>query len=313
VLTIHQLQVFSAVVAEGSFSAAARRLGLTQPAVSLQIRGLEEHFGCQLLERSGRVVRLTDAGQEAHGYATRLLDLLADMESTMRSDTAGPTGRLHVGASTTPGESLLPRLLPHFRDRYPAVQLTVEVMDTAGVLERLLRRQCDVGLVGGLAHAERLELVPFAQDELVLIAPLDHPLVRGEAVAPAELRHYPFVMREEGSGTRAAVERALAQVGVTDLPVATVLGSSEAVKQAVLAGVGLAFISGSTLGPHDTSGLAVVSVNGLELRRQLYLATERGRPPGRLAEAFRTWLLSSEAQQLLASQPHVESLASVAR
>lgn len=311
-LTIHQLEVFSAVVAEGSFSAAARRLGLTQPAISLQVRGLEEHFGCQLLERSGRVVRLTDAGQQAYGYATRVIDLLAHMDAAMRSDADAPTGRLQVGASTTPGESLLPRLIPHFRHRYPGVQLTVEVTDTAGVLERLLRRQCDVGLVGGLAHAERLDLVPFAQDELVLVAPTGHPLARGGTVAPVELRRYPFVTREEGSGTRAAVERALAQVGVTGLPVATVLGSSEAVKQAVVAGVGLAFISGSALGTSDTPGLVVVPVHGLGLRRQLYLATERGRPAGRLVEAFRSWLLSAEAQQLLASQPHVQSVTSVA-
>jgi DNA-binding transcriptional LysR family regulator len=274
VLTLHQLQVFSVVVAEGGFSAAARRLGLTQPAVSLQVRGLEEHFGAQLLERSGRAVRLTDAGQQAYAYATRLLDVLADMESAMRSDTDRPAGRLHVGASTTPGEWLLPRLLPHFREQYPDVQLTVEVSDTAAVLEQVLRRQCDVGLVGGVAHAERLDFVPFAQDELVLVAAANHPLARGGAVAPAELGRYSFVFREAGSGTRAAAERALEQLGVTGLPVSMVLGSSEAVKQAVAAGVGLAVVSACSLGDGDAGRLVVVPVGWR------YAASSTWRPSG---------------------------------
>jgi DNA-binding transcriptional LysR family regulator len=212
--------VFAAVVAEGSFSAAARHLGLTQPAVSLQVRGLEEHFGRPLLERSGRTVRLTDAGQQAHVHALRLLSLLSDLESAIRSENQEPAGRLHVGCSTTPGECLLPPLLAAFRTRYPQVQLTVEVTDTAVVLDRLVKHQCDVGLVGGIAHAERLEFVPFAADELVLVAPPGHPAARAGGVSPAELRDYAFVFREEGSGTRAAAERALERVGVTSLPVA---------------------------------------------------------------------------------------------
>ncbi len=300
------------MVAEGSFSAAARRLGLTQPAVSLQVRGLEEHFGRTLLERSGRAVRLTDAGQEAHAYALRLLSLLSDMESAIRSEDQGPAGRLHVGCSTTPGECLLPPLLAAFGARYPQVQLTVEVTDTAIVLDRLVKRQCDVGLVGGLAHTERLEFTPFAADELVLVAPAGHPITQLGEVSPEELRRYPFVFREEGSGTRAAAERALEQVGLTGLPVATVLGSGEAVKRAVAAGVGLAFISGCSLSQHDAPGLVVVPVRGVALRRQLYVVLDRERPPGRLAAAFRDWLLAPEAQRLLAAQAHVQPAAVVA-
>jgi DNA-binding transcriptional LysR family regulator len=304
--------VFAAVVAEGSFSAAARHLGLTQPAVSLQVRGLEEHFGRPLLARSGRTVRLTDAGQQAHVHALRLLSLLSDLESAIRSENQEPAGRLHVGCSTTPGECLLPPLLAAFRTRYPQVQLTVEVTDTAVVLDRLVKHQCDVGLVGGIAHAERLEFVPFAADELVLVAPPGHPAARAGGVSPAELRDYAFVFREEGSGTRAAAERALERVGVTSLPVAAVLGSGEGVKRAVAAGVGLAFISGCSLGKSDADGLIVVPVQGIALRRQLYVATDRERAPGRLAAAFRDWLVAPEAQRLLAAQPHVEPFAPVA-
>ncbi len=308
-ITLHQLEVFAAVVAEGSFSAAARRLGLSQPAVSLQIRGLEEHFGRSLLDRSGRSVRLTDAGQQAHAYALRALALLSDMESAIRSETAGPAGRLHVGSSTTPGECLLPRLLPTFHARYPQVQLSVEVADTAAVLERLVKRQCDVGLVGGMAHTERLEFIPFATDELVLVAPAGHPATRAGALAPEELLHHVFVLREEGSGTRAAVERALEQVGLTSLPVTMVLGSSEAVRRAVVAGAGLAFISACSLGDRGAPELAVVPVRGLRIRRQLYVATDRQRAPGRLADTFRGWLVSPEAQQILAALQHVQPAA----
>jgi LysR family transcriptional regulator, transcriptional activator of the cysJI operon len=310
-LTLHQLQVFAAVVAEGSFSAAARRLGLTQPAISLQVRGLEEHFGQALLDRSGRAVRLTDAGQQVHGYALRLVSLLADMESAVRSEDRGPAGRLHVGSSTTPGEFLLPLLLAAFRARYPQVQLTMEVTDTAVVLERLVKHQYDVGLVGGIAHTERLEFLPFATDELVLVAPPGHPVAQAGEVRPDQLHRYPFVFREEGSGTRAAAERALEQAGVTRLPVATVLGSHEAVKRAVAAGVGLAFISACSLVDADASRLVVVPVRGVAVRRQLYVALDRERLPGRLAAAFRDWLLAAEAQRLLAAQPHVQAAAPV--
>jgi DNA-binding transcriptional LysR family regulator len=305
VLTLHQLEVLAAVVAEGSFSGAARRLGLTQPAISLQVRGLEEHFGCALLERSGRTLRLTDAGQQAYQYATRLLDLLRDMETAVRSENACVAGRLHLCCSTTPGEYLLPRLLPSFRAQHPRVELAVDVTDTAVVLERLCRRQCELALVGGTAHAERIDFIPFAQDDVVLAAPAGHPLASQAVVEPADLVRYPFVMREEGSGTRAAAEQALRQVGVTGLTAALVLGSSEAVKQAVLAGTGLAFISGCSLGEHDTPGLRVLTVHGLQIRRQLYVAVARDRPPGRLTTAFRQWLLGPEAQRLLTTIRYV--------
>ncbi|HEY7060213.1 MAG TPA: LysR family transcriptional regulator [Chloroflexota bacterium] len=308
-LTLHQLEVFAAVVAEGSFSAAARRLGLTQPAVSLQVRGLEDHFGQALLERSGRAVRLTDAGQQAHAYTLRLLALLSDMESVLRSKNEGPAGHLNVGASTTPGECLLPPLLAAFQARYPQVQLSVDVTDTAVVLERLVKHQYDVGLVGGVRHTDRLEFRPFAVDALVLVAPPGHPLAGPGPVAPDALRHYAFVLREEGSGTRAAAERVLEQAGVTGLNVATVLGSSEGVKRAVAAGAGLAFISACSLGGADSPGLVVVPLRGVTMRRQLYVVMARERPPGRLAEAFRDWLLAPEAQRLLAALPHVEPAA----
>lgn len=311
-LTLHQLQIFAAVVAEGSFSGAARRLGLTQPAVSLQIRGLEEHFGQPLLDRSGRGVRLTEAGQQVYAYATRILALVQDLELAVRGTAATLAGLLRLGCSTAPGECLLPRVLSAFRARFPSVQLNVEVADTAAVLDRLLRRQYDLGLVGGMAHTERLEFIPFAVDELVLIAPRDHPLTRRPTVAPSEVAREPFVLREEGSGTRAAAEQALQRLGLTQLTIASVLGSSEAVKQAVAAGVGLAFVSGSALAPHEER-VAVVPLEGTPIERRMYVALERGRPPGRLSEAFIEWLLAPETQALLAALPHVRPIAPVTR
>lgn len=309
VLTLHQLQVFAAVVAANSFSGAARQLGLTQPAVSQQVRGLEQHFGQALLDRSGRQMRLTEAGRQIYEYATRVLGLLADMETSLRSPTDALAGRLVLGASTTPGECLLPRLVGPFQVRYPDIQLSVEVTDTAAVLDRLLHHHYDLGLVGGMAHTDRLTFTPFAADELILVAPTGHPLAHGQAVAPAELRAYSFVTREQGSGTRAAVEQALARVGVPALAATMVLGSSEAVKQAVAAGAGLAFISGCALGNDDLPGIVVVPLRGLTIRRTLYLAVERDRPAGRLSGAFRDWLFSAEPRDILAAQRRVTMMA----
>jgi DNA-binding transcriptional LysR family regulator len=310
VVTLHQLEVFAAVVAAGSFSGAARRLGLTQPAVSLQIRGLEEHFGTVLLDRFARGVRLTEAGQQVHAHTARILMLLQDLEAAVRGETDAPAGVLHLGCSTTPGDWLLPRLLTAFRERYPNVQLNVEVTDTAIVLDRLLRRQYDLGLVGGVGHTDRLEFVPFAADELLLIAPRDHPLASRAEVAPAELATYPFVFREEGSGTRAAAEQALERLGLPRLPVATVLGSGEAVKQAVAAGVGLAFVSGATLAAHEDD-LVVLPFAASPIERRIYVAMERGRSAGRLTQAFATWLLSPEARARLGAQRHVRPISAL--
>jgi DNA-binding transcriptional LysR family regulator len=299
VVTLHQLRIFATVVTEGTLSAAARRLQLSQPAVSLHIRELEVYFGCTLLVRARGGVRLTETGERALRYARRVLALVGEMEAALGCPAEEAAGHLLLGASTIPGEYLLPRLLAPFRTVFPRVDLTVEVTDTSTVLDRLLRRQYDVGLVGGTGHPDRLHFVPFATDELLLVAPTGHPLDRGEPVAPEELSHHTFVMREEGSATRDTIARALARAGLPALSTSAVTTSSEAVKQAVAAGVGLAFISAYALRQGPTPGLCIVPVRGLTIRRDLYVATELKHAPGRLADLFKSWLLSEPAQHIL--------------
>lgn len=296
-LTIQALKGFAALVEEGSFSGAARRLGLTQPAVSAHVRTLEEHFGQPLMERAGRSWRPTAAGERLYGYAAQVAALAETMEDALAALGEEPAGHLRVAASTVPGEFLLPRLLGGFCGRYPGVRVSVEVADSSVVVDQVLHRRCDVGVIGAPLAPDRLELTPFASDTLVLVAPPGHPLAGRRSVRLDDLLPFPFVMREEGSGTRSVVAHALMEGGLAPerLRVAVELGSTESVKRAVQAGVGLSFVSVFALRPGEVPGeIAVVKLRGFNSERPLYVAVEAARPPRNTVEAFRRHLTSRE-------------------
>ena len=275
------LRVFLCVLAHGSLSAAGRELGMTQPAVSNHIHGLEERFGVALISR-GRPMCATPAGLDLGLHARRVLGAVAELEEGMARQ-AGPSGRLAVGVSSTPGELLLPRLAVAFSGRYPEVKFDARVADTEETVALLLGREIEVALVGRSVEHPRLVGRVVEEDDLVPVAAVSDPLPAGTLEAAA-LEGCPFVLREKGSATRLAVEEGFERAGKTGPLVAMELGSNAAVVGAVAAGAGIGVVPARTLGSQPL--VRRLDVRGVSFSRPFVLLVERGRPLSPAAEAF---------------------------
>ena len=229
---------FCAVVDRGSFSAAADDLEISQPAVSFQIRALESLLGQRLLDRRGRRVALTEAGRVLEGYARRMLALQSELERAMADVGEHIAGKLLLGSSTGPGEVLLPRLLWAFRAEHRDVTVSLVVHDTAGICERVLEGELELGVVGAARPVRGLVFEPFIRDELVVIVPPDHRLARRRRLELAELAGEPLIMQQRGSGVRSVLEAAIRERGMrlADLDVTMELGLQQSAKAAVLDG-----------------------------------------------------------------------------
>jgi DNA-binding transcriptional LysR family regulator len=279
-ISIQGLRVFVSILEQGSLSAAGRRLGLTQPAVSNHLHTLEKRFEVALLVRGGRV-RATPAGECLANHARRVLEEISNLEEDMAHYSA-PHGRLVVGASTTPGEVLVPHVAADFSARYPDVTLDVEIADTEETLKALLEREVEFAIVGRKVDHPRLDSWAIEQDELVLVVAATDPLA-GSELAPEDLADRPFVMREEGSATRQATEEGLATVSLAPR-VTMELGSNAAVVGAVAEGAGLGVVPVRTLKSEEQVGR--LRVRGLSFLRPFVLVVERDRPLSPAAEAF---------------------------
>ena len=284
-----QLTAFCEVVDRRSFSLAAERLGVTQPAVSLQIRSLEERLGQKLLDRSGRRVEPTEAGLRLYRGAQRLLAL----EEQLLEDVAGGAegelrGTLEIGASTGPAAIVVPLLLCEFARANPAVHVRLEVDDTQAVVERVAARELGFGIVGAGRRHRGVAFEPFFRDEVILICPAGHRFA-GRVVSIDELREESLIVMQEGAGVRQMIEDELRAAGtrLRDLDVKLELGLQESVRSAVQAGYGVTFISRSAVDSDLAAGtLSEARVEGLEPAREIFLATASGRTPTRAAQAF---------------------------
>src|SRR5919206_2368846 len=242
-----QLAAFCAVVERKSFSQAAERLGVTQPAVSLQVRALEKRLGRQLLDRSGRRVEPTEAGLRLYRGAQRLLalegQLLDDLAANGNSELEGT---LALGASTGPGGGVVPLLLCEFQRAHPALRVALSVFDTQRVIELVAERALELGIVGAAPRQRGVVFEPFFRDEIVLACPPGHRLA-GRTIALDELRGEQLLVMQEGAGVRSVIEDELRRAGVRlrDFDVRLELGLQESVKSAVAAGFGVTFISRS--------------------------------------------------------------------
>ncbi len=274
------MRVYLCILECGSLSAAGRELGMTQPAVSNHLHALEERFGVTLLTR-GRRPRLTPAGECLAEHARRVLAELSALESDMARH-AGPRGRLVVGASSTPGELLMPKLAVEFSARYPDVALDVRVDDTEKIVAALVERDIEVAVVGREVDDPRLDGVVIEQDALTPVVAAGDRLA-GSEVALDELADRPLVLRELGSATRLAVEEGLAAAGLGPR-VAMELGSNAAVAGAVAAGAGVGVVPTRLVASHP--GIEPIRVHGLTFSRPFMLVTECERPLSPAAEAF---------------------------
>lgn len=245
-----RLKVFHTVARLLSFTKAAEALHMTQPAVTFQVRQLEEYFNTRLFDRTHNKVNLTPAGEKVSEFAERIFDLYAEMENSVRDLTGEISGALTIGASTTIAEYMLPSLLGEFKTRYPDINLRLKVANSDGIVSMVEHNVIDLGVVEAPVSNKNLIVEICHEDHLVVVAAPDHDLVtRGGKVRPSDIKSYPFVCREEGSGTREVITQYLADAGVTDsdMNFALELGSPEALKGAVEAGMGISILSRSTI------------------------------------------------------------------
>ena len=284
-----QLATFCEVVERKSFSQAAERLGVTQPAVSLQMRSLEQRLGAKLLDRSGRRVELTEAGQRLYRAAQRLLALEGQLvEEVAGAGTSELRGELALGASTGPGGTVVPVLLCDFQRQHPELGIALSVSDTNRVIEQVAERELELGVVGAAPRHRGVVFESFFRDEVILVCPPGHRFA-GQQVALDELRSGPLILMQEGAGVRQVIEEELRRAGtrLRELDPRLELGLQESVKSAVAAGFGVTFISRSGVEAELAAGtLASARVKGLEPVREISLVRAAGRVPTRAAETF---------------------------
>jgi len=283
---VRDLEVFLSVAKHLNFTRAGEEVHLSQPSVSVRVRRLEEELGTKLFEQLGKRIALTEAGRLLVPYAQRVVAALDDARHAVEELQGLERGTLRIGASTTPGMYLVPKLVARFKRQHPGVEIRLEIKDTRRVEEEIVRNEFDFGFVGGHLAGAEIEVTPWMTDELVLVAPPGHPLARKRRVTLEDLRGRQFISREQGSATQAAVNNKLLASG---LPLETVMemNNPEAVKKAVQGGLGLAFLSRFAVETElKAKTLAAVRVKDFNLNRELKIVYRKDKHFSRAARAL---------------------------
>lgn len=292
-LTLRQLKVFDAVARHLSYSRAAEALHLTQPAVSMQIKQLEESGGVPLFEQLGKKVYLTEAGQEFRQYCSNILQQLNDAEA-MFADFKGMSGKLSICVAST-ASYFTPQLLAEFCRRHPKAQVSLSVTNREILLQRLAHNEMDMVIMGRPPEGLDLDATPFMENRLAIIAPVNHPLAKTSGIPLARLSEETFLVREQGSGTRIAMERFFADQNIK-LTTGTEMSTNEAIKQAVQAGMGLGILSLHTVQLElEMQRLTVLDVQSFPIQRRWYVVHRQGKRLGNVALAFKEFLLNEGA------------------
>jgi DNA-binding transcriptional LysR family regulator len=311
-VTLRQLRVFAAAARHQSFGKAADELHLTPPAVSMQIRELEEHVGLPLFDRSGRQVGLTVTGEYLLVYVRKVLATLKDAEDAIARLRGLETGRVSIGMVST-AKYFVPRLLAQFRQEHPAIEVKLAVGGNREQLVALLRaNEVDLAIMGRPPRELATRAEPFAVHPHSIVTAPDHPLTRIGHAPASLLANYEFIIREPGSGTRAAMEKFFADHRLQPR-VAMEMTSNETIKQAVMAGMGVSFLSLHTLGLERRAGLlAVPDIEGLPMLKRWYVVNTLSKTLSPAAEAFRYFILE-EGERFLAKEYGTPALAVDAR
>lgn len=289
----HQLIVFMTVAEKSSFSESAKRLHMAQSTVTAQIKSLESELNTQLFTRTTKHVALTEAGRMLYSHAKNILQTIDQAKKEIDSLTNTVSGPLKIAASLTIGEYVLPKILGTMKQKFPRIQLSMNIMNTEQIIARVRDRLADIGLVEGLVEASDLHLQPFQMDELVLITSpqFNHPSLSEENSTALHdvLLDTPLILREQGSGTRQVLEQRLQEQGVdlTELRPFLELGSTEAVKGAVAENLGVSVISASTIEKElALQQLCAYSISDLNLKRYYYTVTLKSRVHSRPVDCF---------------------------
>ncbi|MHB8421242.1 MAG: LysR substrate-binding domain-containing protein [Leptospirales bacterium] len=288
-MTNDQLRIFLKVSELESFTQAGETLFLTQPAVSLQIKTLEQGLGVRLFERKGRQVILTEAGKALLPYARRIMDEMADAKSAVGQFSEESQGNLRIGASTTIGVALLPVILAGFVRSFPSIRTHLSILNTHQIIFDLKTSEIDVGFIEGelsRTESQGVNRSFLAQDRLVLVDSIQNPHIKGEVTALSAIRTMPLIVRESGSGTRQVLENALFDQGIPldQFSVFLTVGHTGVIKKMVGMGSGVAFMSILSLEPSDLESLRIVPVSDFHPFRDLWIVTPKRRltSPARL-------------------------------
>ncbi|MBE3589106.1 MAG: LysR family transcriptional regulator [Thermoanaerobacteraceae bacterium] len=295
-MNIRQLEAFLLVAELRNFTRAAGLLGMTQPAVSFQIKALEEDLQVTLLERNEKKVILSEAGRLLYPEVKQMLRHYRKIRAVTEELRGLKAGHLVLGATDVPGECLLPALIGGFREHYPGVRITLQVGNSAAVSRWLQEREIDLGVLGLAAELEGIQFHPWLEDQLAFIVPPWHPRA-GQEIPLEELTREPFIIREDGSGARQALENKLAQYNLVmhDFPAVLELGSSQSIIRAVRSGLGVGAVSLRAAEESLQAGkIKAITVSGLEIKHYFYLAWPRKTANGLTANTFRHFILDRD-------------------
>jgi DNA-binding transcriptional LysR family regulator len=297
-LTLRQLQCFSAVARNLSYTRAAEELHLTQPAVSMQIRQLEQQAGLALTEQLGKQVYLTEAGEEVHRYAKLILQQVDEMDDVLDKLKGFAGGRLRIAAISS-ANYFAPKLLGTFHQRFPDVNVSMDVTNQAAVVKQVIDNEVDMAIMGQPPEHAHVEAIAFMDNPLIIVAAPDHNLASRKRIALKELEKEVFLTREPGSGTRGAMQRFFRQQKLI-LTTGMEMGSLSGIKQGVQAGLGIGLLPKGAVEVELMLGrLVELKIKGLPIPRHWYVVMRKGKRLSIAAEEFRL-LLTNEAVDLLA-------------
>ena len=301
-IDFRHLETFCRVADLKSFSKAADDLFLTQPTVSGHILSLEHSLSLRLFDRTGREVRLTKAGEVFLQYASKILSSRKDLLNALSEFSQGIRGELSLGASTIPGEYLLPKLMGNFKKEHPHFTFSLKIADTKEIVKWVLQGDVEYGMIGGKLNHNFLHYEKYEEDEIIVVAPSGHPLTKKKKVDLVDLLKEPWIIREEGSGTQMAVEKALRKKGksLKQFNVVMEMGSTSSMKEGVKAGLGLAFISKRAVEEELKQGLfSRIHVEGIDPNsRQLYIVSHRGRTLSPIGMEFLRFLHRNRVEMI---------------
>jgi DNA-binding transcriptional LysR family regulator len=300
-IDFRHLETFCRVAEVKSFSRAADDLFLTQPTVSGHILSLEKPLSLRLFDRTGREVRLTKAGEVFLRYASKILTIRKDLLNALSEFSQGIRGELSLGASTIPGEYLLPKLMGDFKKDHPHFSLSLKIADTKEIVQYVLQGNVEFGMIGAKVNHPSLHYEKYEEDEIIVVAPAGHPLAGKKRIDLENLLKEPWIIREEGSGTQMAVDKVLRRKGksLRAFNVVTEMGSTSSMKEGVKARLGLAFISARATEEELNQGLlSRIAVEGMEsISRQIYIVSHRGRTLSPIGMEFLRFLKEKRGEK----------------
>jgi DNA-binding transcriptional LysR family regulator len=286
-MDIHQLRVFTSVFKNRSFSKASEALHLTQPTISNHIKALEDEFACKLFDRMGRTIIPTKEAEVLYGKSIEIIEKADALKEALGQLKKETTGKLVIGASTIPGVYLMPRIMTEFQKKYPAISFQILIADSGGIIDSISKHELLLGIVGAKLGNDQIDYVPFVEDELIVVsAPLK---TEKSSMTLRELVALPMVFREEGSGTRKEVEKFLASEGISleNIKIAGIFGSTDAVKQAVKAGLGVSILSKFSVADElEHKLLEEIKLTDIHMKRNFYIVTHKKRTLPRLYDIF---------------------------